>query len=73
MTNFHRLALEALSLDEGDRLRLATELIDSVDGVPDAAWDEAWLAEIRARRAQGGEAIPWAEARERILRRLAHP
>lgn len=71
-STFHSVAIEALNLDEADRLRLAAELIDSVDGPADPGWDEAWLTEIQARRDRGtADAIPWAEARARVLRRLS--
>jgi hypothetical protein len=72
MSNFHDVAIEALRLDAADRLRLATELIDSVDGPVDPAWDAAWLSEIQARRQRGtADAVSWPEARERVLRRLS--
>lgn len=71
-STFHTVALEALNLDEADRLRLAAELIDSVEGPADASWDDAWLVEIQARRERGtAEAVPWTEARARVLRRLS--
>ena len=68
----HVVTTEAMALDPADRLRLASELIDSVDGPADAEWDEAWLTEIQARRQRGTvDAIPWSEARARVLRRLS--
>jgi hypothetical protein len=71
-SSFHTLAIEALNLDEGDRLRLAAELIDSVEGPADPDWDAAWLEEIRPRRQRGtADAVPWTEARTRVLRRLS--
>lgn len=71
-SRFHTVAVEALNLDEADRLRLAAELIDSVEGPADPAWDEAWLTEIRARRQRGtADAVSWPEARARVLRRLS--
>jgi hypothetical protein len=72
MSNFHAVALEALNLDAGDRLRLAAELIDSVDGPADPSWEAAWVEELQARRACGASGtVSWSEARERVLRRLA--
>ena len=71
-STFHSVALEALNLDAADRLRLAAELIDSVEGPADPEWDDAWLAEIQARRQRGtADAVPWSEARARVLRRLS--
>jgi hypothetical protein len=68
----HVVTTEAMALDPADRLRLATELIDSVEGPEDPEWNAAWLAEIRARRAQGtADAVSWSEARARVLRRIS--
>lgn len=33
---------EAMALDPADRLRLAAELIDSVEGPEDPEWTAAW-------------------------------
>lgn len=66
------LAIRALDLPEEERLALASELIDSVEGSADPEWEKAWLDELARRRAQGTEnAKPWSEARARILRRLS--
>jgi len=70
---------EALELDPADRLRLAAELIDSVEGPADPRWEEAWSREIARRSAEAdarearGEprGLEWPEARARILRDLA--
>jgi hypothetical protein len=68
----HVITTEALALDPADRLRLANELIDSVEGPADASWDDAWLQELRARRERGSDdAIPWTNAKADILTRLA--
>ncbi|WP_437693578.1 addiction module protein [Sorangium sp. So ce176] len=39
----------ALSLPEGERLRLASELIASVEEPYDDAWNAAWLEELERR------------------------
>jgi putative addiction module component (TIGR02574 family) len=71
--SLHQLAQEALKLSAADRLALATELIDSVDGGGDPEWEEAWLKELSARRARGSAgARPWNEVRKEILERLAN-
>ena len=71
-STFQAVAVDALNLDEADRLRLAAELIDSVEGHSDPEWDAAWLAELRARRQRGtADVVSWAEARARVLRRLS--
>lgn len=64
----------ALKLPAQDRLALAAELLDSVEGAVDAEWDAAWLAELD-RRAQDATSDPakledWAVVRDRILRDL---
>jgi hypothetical protein len=66
------LAARALDLPEEDRLALATELIDSVEGPPDPDWERAWLDELARRRAAGASgAKPWSEVRNRILRKMS--
>ena len=39
----------ALQLPDDDRLALATELLDSVEGPQDPEWAEAWAAELDRR------------------------
>ena len=75
VTNTARKLLhDVLGLSEEDRVRIATELLASLDGPPDADWDEAWAAELDARQAAAarrGESAPeWREVRSRILARL---
>ena len=78
-SSFHTVALDALNLDESDRLRLAAELIDSVEGPADPGWERAWSEEINRRTAAAdarescGEprGLEWSEVRSRILHRLA--
>jgi putative addiction module component (TIGR02574 family) len=43
------LLSEALDLPVDERLKLASDLIASVDGAPDPDWDAAWLAELDRR------------------------
>lgn len=66
---------EALDLPVAERLRLASELIASVDGPPDADWETAWLAEldrrVEAARRRAEPAPEWAMVRARVLERLA--
>ncbi len=70
-----KLLNDVLGLPEEDRVRIATELLASLDGPADADWDDAWAAELERRQqaaAQRGEPAPeWADARARILGRLA--
>lgn len=69
-----KLLRDVLGLPEEDRIRIATELLASLDGPPDAGWSAAWEAEIE-RRSQaatdrGDPAPEWDEVRARILSRL---
>ncbi len=70
-----QLLQEVLGLPEQDRVRIATEVLASLDGAPDADWDKAWIAELdrrqRAAAARGERAPEWTEVRSRILARLA--
>jgi len=66
----HVITTQAMSLDPSDRLRLATELIDSVEEPEDTEWRDAWLRETEERRKQGG-GVPWEDARAQILQKLA--
>ncbi len=67
------LANQALDLPEEERLALATELIDSVEGATDPDWERAWLEELARRRTRGADsATPWNEVRARILRKLSN-
>lgn len=75
VTNSARKLLHGvLGLSEEDRVRIATELLASLDGPPDADWDEAWAAELesrqRAAEERGVVAPEWGEVRARILARL---
>ena len=70
-----KTAAAALALPEEDRLALAAELIDSVEGAEDAGWASAWSAELDRRVAEadrtGDRGRPWAEVRTGLLERLA--
>jgi putative addiction module component (TIGR02574 family) len=70
-----KLTEQALALDERDRLALAADLIDSVEGPADAAWASAWSAELDRRVAEadrtGDRGRPWDEVRAELLSRLA--
>lgn len=72
-----KLLQEVLALPEDERLELASEIIASVDGSPDADWEAAWLAELDRRadaaKARGETASEWSDVRARILKRLGRP
>ena len=75
----HKLTSEAMALDPADRLRLATELIDSVEESADREWAEQWTAELQRRSAAAAEreelglsrGSDWEDVKERLLRSLA--
>jgi putative addiction module component (TIGR02574 family) len=65
------LLAEALNLTAAERLSLATELLDSVEGVEDPAWEAAWLAELD-RRTDAADRDPdslsdWADVKRAAL------
>jgi hypothetical protein len=66
------IAARALDLPEEERLALASELIDSVEGAADPDWERAWHDELARRKVQGTEnARPWSEVRSDLLRKLS--
>jgi len=68
------LLQRALQLPAGDRLALATEILESVEGPEDPKWAAAWAAELdrRVRELDAGAAktIPWEQVRAETLGRL---
>lgn len=72
-----KLLHDVLALPEDERVAVAAGIIASLDGVPDANWDETWLAELDRRldaaKTRGEAGTDWSEVRARILRRLGHP
>jgi putative addiction module component (TIGR02574 family) len=70
---------DAMALDPADRLRLASDLLDSVEEHSDDGWAEAWsqeldrrMAEADKREAQGQpRGSDWSEVHARLLRSLA--
>lgn len=69
-----RVLADALSLTEEQRVRLAADILRSVEGPPDALDDDAWVAELRRRaeRVLRGESngSPWTEVRDDLLANL---
>lgn len=62
---------DALSLPPQDRLALAAELIDSVEGASDSEWDAAWLAELDRRASTDADSSEdWNVVRDRLLSEL---
>lgn len=70
MSSKQHIMLEALQLNEAERLEVAEALYASLEGPPDPGADEAWSAEIQKRIADldSGKVktIPWEQARRRI-------
>lgn len=69
-----QLLQDALGLSEEERVRIAAELLSSLDGQPDADWEQAWTAELtrrmKAAESRSEAASKWAEVRERVRARL---
>lgn len=67
---------QALELPTEDRLALATELLNSVEGPEDEDWAQCWDEELQRRLGEvdRGEVqpVPWDEAKARILTSLRH-
>ena len=65
----------ALALTPEERARLAHDLLRSLDASPELGAESAWISEVekRARELADGSVSPvnWADARERIKRRLS--
>ena len=75
MSSAAKLRAEALALPEDERLALATELFESVDGAPDPEWERAWIAEcdrrVAAAAERGTPAPEWTEVHARLTARFA--
>ena len=69
--NVEKITAAALSLPEDDRLELADRLMDSLDGPPDADYEQAWADEIARRladvRSGKAETVPWEEVRKQLF------
>ncbi len=62
---------DALSLSADDRLKLAAELLASVDEQGSPQWEAAWTIELQRRLEDSAVAgSPWSEVRSRIDARL---
>ena len=70
-----KITEDALALPEDERLALASELIDSVEGSEDPTWSASWSAELDRRVAEaersGDRGRPWDVVRAEMLERLA--
>jgi putative addiction module component (TIGR02574 family) len=66
-----KLLEEALRLPPEARAAIAGSLIESLDEIVDPDAEQAWIVEIekRIRELDSGQAkaIPWSEARRRII------
>jgi len=73
-TEIAELLAKAMRLPPGERLAIATELLESVEGPEDASWTAAWAAELdrRAKDLEDGivQAVPWEQTKVEILERL---
>jgi putative addiction module component (TIGR02574 family) len=70
----HLGSLRALQLPADDRLALATDILESVEGPEDPKWVTAWAVELdrRVRELDAGTAktISWEQVRSETLGRL---
>jgi putative addiction module component (TIGR02574 family) len=68
------LVAQALRLSESERVRVAAELLESLEGPPDHVSDDEWVAEInrRAESVRCGESVgePWPLVRDELLAEL---
>jgi hypothetical protein len=68
------LLAQALCLSESERVRVAAELLESVEGLPDDVSGDEWVAEInrRADSVRRGESVgePWSVVRDELLAEL---
>lgn len=73
-SNADDLRERLFQLPADQRLALASELLDSVEGPEDPKWASAWAAEIsrRVKELDNGTAktIPWEQVRAEIQARL---
>ena len=64
------LLSQVMKLPAGDRLSIASDVLDSVEGTEDSEWSAAWLAELdrRAAAVERGdvELEDWEVAKARI-------
>jgi hypothetical protein len=72
-TTAEEVLKEALQLSEGERARVAAELLASLEPDVETRDGEAWIAEVerRARAAMGGlPGLSWDETRTRVEERI---
>ncbi len=73
-SNANDLPARALALPADERLALANQLIDSVEGPEDPEWTAAWAKELdrRVKELDSGAAkpIPWEKVKADIQARL---
>jgi putative addiction module component (TIGR02574 family) len=71
----NKVLTEALALTADERMKVAAELLASVDGPADPDWEPAWQAELDRRAAASDAsdtpAAEWSEVRARVLGKLA--
>jgi hypothetical protein len=75
-TTAEQVLKEALQLSEGERARVAAELLASLEPDVETRDGEAWIAEVerRAQAAIGGlPGLSWDETRTRVDERVSRP
>jgi len=72
--NIDDLLRSAMELPAEQRLALATELLESVEGPEDPEWAQAWAAELdrRLKELDAGtvKPVPWEQVKARLLEHL---
>jgi putative addiction module component (TIGR02574 family) len=75
VTTAEKVLRDALQLPEGERARVAAELLASLEPCVETLDSEAWIAEVE-RRAQaavsGQPGLSWDETRARVEERMSH-
>ena len=73
-TTAEEVLKEALQLSEGERARVAAELLASLEPDVETRNEEAWIAEVerRAEAAIGGlPGLSWDETRQQVEERIS--
>lgn len=72
--NVAQVLQQALDLPAEDRLAVATELFNSVEGPEDEEWAEAWSKELKKRlqEVESGavQTVPWEDVKARVAASL---
>jgi len=66
---------DVLDLPEKEQLDVVSEVLAHIDGPRDAAWEEAWLTELRRRHQDRALSLTpeqeWPQVEKRLLARFS--